>query len=41
MTTLASAIAFARRGFAVLPLTWPITVNGKRVCSCKKAALAG
>jgi hypothetical protein len=37
-TTLASAIAFARHGLAVLPLTWPMLVNDRRQCSCKKAA---
>jgi hypothetical protein len=36
--TLASALAFARRGHPVVPLHWPINVNGKSVCSCKKAA---
>jgi hypothetical protein len=35
---LGTAIALARRGNPVLPLHWPIVVNGKRVCSCKKAA---
>jgi hypothetical protein len=35
---LASALAFARHGHAVLPLTWPIRVNGRSVCSCRKAA---
>jgi hypothetical protein len=33
-----SAIAFARHGHPVLPLHWPIKVNGRLVCSCKKAA---
>lgn len=33
----ASAIAFARRGHPVLPLTWPMLVNDRRRCSCKKA----
>ena len=37
-TMLASALAFARHGHAVLPLTWPIRVNGRSVCSCRKAA---
>src|SRR5262245_52493975 len=36
MSTYASAIAFARRGLPVLPLTWPMLVNDRRVCSCKK-----
>lgn len=36
---LAHALAFARHGHAVLPLTWPIRgVNGRLVCSCRKAA---
>lgn len=34
----ASAIAFARRGNPVLPLTWPMLVNDRRCCSCRKAA---
>ena len=29
---LGTALAFARRGHAVLPLTWPIKVNGRLVC---------
>jgi hypothetical protein len=35
---LASAIAFARRGNPVLPLPWPMLVNDRRRCSCKKGA---
>ena len=35
---LGAALAFARHGHAVLPLTWPIKVNGRLVCSCRKAA---
>jgi hypothetical protein len=35
---LDAALAFARRGHAVLPLTWPIEVNGRLVCSCRRAA---
>ena len=35
---LGAAIAFARHGHPVLPLTWPIKVNGRLVCSCRKAA---
>lgn len=38
MIVLSSALAFARRGHAVLPLTWPIAVNGRLRCSCRKAA---
>jgi Bifunctional DNA primase/polymerase, N-terminal len=38
MTVLGTALAFARRGHAVLPLTWPLAVNGRRVCSCRRAA---
>jgi Bifunctional DNA primase/polymerase, N-terminal len=34
----AAALAFARHGHAVLPLTWPVKVNGRLVCSCRKAA---
>jgi hypothetical protein len=33
---LASAIAFARRDNPVLPLHWPMLVNYRRRCSCKK-----
>jgi hypothetical protein len=33
-----AALAFARRGHAVLLLTWPIRVNGRFVCSCRRAA---
>ena len=29
---LGAALAFARHGHAVLPLTWPIKVNGRLVC---------
>jgi hypothetical protein len=35
---LDAALAFARRDDPVLPLCWPIKVNGKLVCSCRKAA---
>jgi hypothetical protein len=35
---LGTALAFARRGHAVLPLTWPVKVNGRLVCSCRRAA---
>ncbi len=34
---LSTALAFARHGHAVLPLHWPIKVNGRLVCSCRKA----
>lgn len=37
-SVLAHALALARRGHAVLPLVWPVTVNGRTVCSCRKAA---
>jgi len=37
-TILEAALAFARDGYAVLPLTRPIRVNGRLVCSCRKAA---
>jgi hypothetical protein len=33
-STLASALAFARRGYAVFPVTWPIEHRGRLVCSC-------
>jgi hypothetical protein len=36
--TLGTALAFARRGHAVLPLTWPVAVNGRLRCSCRRAA---
>lgn len=35
---LDAALAFARRGNAVLLLTWPVKVNGRLVCSCRRAA---
>jgi Bifunctional DNA primase/polymerase, N-terminal len=35
---LDAALAFARDDYAVLPLTWPVKVNGKMVCSCRRAA---
>ena len=35
---LGTALAFARRGHAVLPLCWPISVNGRLLCSCRRAA---
>ena len=35
---LLAALAFARHDHAVLPLTWPVKVNGRMVCSCRKAA---
>ena len=38
---LRHALAFVRRGHKVLPLHWPIRVNGRMVCSCKKAADCG
>jgi hypothetical protein len=37
-STLGAALAFARRGYAVLPLTWPVAVNGRLRCSCRRAA---
>ncbi len=36
-TALGTAIAFARREHAVLTLTWPIDVNGKLRCCCRRA----
>jgi hypothetical protein len=35
-SVLATALAFAKRGFAVLPLTWPVEETGRLVCSCGK-----
>jgi hypothetical protein len=29
-----AALAFAKHGHAVFPLTWPVTENGRLVCSC-------
>jgi hypothetical protein len=34
MTVLATALAFARRGHAVLPITWPVERESKLFCSC-------
>lgn len=33
---LGHALAFARHGHAVLPLTWPIRRDGRTICSCGK-----
>jgi hypothetical protein len=33
-STLAYALAFARHGYAVFPVTWPIEHRGRLVCSC-------
>jgi hypothetical protein len=33
-SVLGTALAFARRGHPVLPLTWPVERDGKRLCSC-------
>ncbi len=41
MTVLANALAFARRGFPVVPLHWPINVNGRLRCSCRKGVDCG
>jgi hypothetical protein len=38
MTVLGTALAIVRREHAVLPLTWPLKINGKLVCSCRRAA---
>jgi Bifunctional DNA primase/polymerase, N-terminal/Primase C terminal 1 (PriCT-1) len=32
--TLATALAFARHGHAVFPVTWPVERGGKLLCSC-------
>ncbi|MBL3684366.1 hypothetical protein F2981_12155 [Sinorhizobium meliloti] len=37
MTALGTALAFAGKGFRVLPLWWPAEKNGKFVCACGKA----
>jgi len=37
-STLNAALAFARHEHAVLPLTWPVRVNSKLVCSCRRAS---
>lgn len=34
MSALLTALAFARHGHAVFPVNWPITKNGKALCSC-------
>jgi len=31
---LGTALTYSRRGHAVLPLTWPVKVNGKLVFCC-------
>src|SRR6516162_6387256 len=33
-TVWPTALAFARRGLAVLPVNWPVAHNGKMICSC-------
>jgi hypothetical protein len=33
---LPAALAFARHGHAVLPITWPVAQNGRLVCSCMR-----
>src|SRR4051794_26697815 len=33
---LSNALAFARRGYAIVPLHWPIEENGRLVCSCRR-----
>ena len=35
---LNAALAFARHDHAVLPLTWPARINGRLLCSCRRAA---
>jgi hypothetical protein len=35
---LGTALTYSRRGHAVLSLTWPVKVNGRLVCSCRRAA---
>ncbi|HEV2897263.1 MAG TPA: bifunctional DNA primase/polymerase [Pseudaminobacter sp.] len=34
--TLATALAFARNGHAVLPLWWPESSNGRLACACRQ-----
>jgi hypothetical protein len=36
---LGTALTYSRCGHAVLPLTWPVKVNGRFVCSCRRAAV--
>jgi hypothetical protein len=31
---ISTALAFAKRGYAVLPLHWPVAEEGRLVCSC-------
>jgi hypothetical protein len=35
-SALSTALAFAKRDFAVFPVTWPVAENGHLVCSCGK-----
>jgi hypothetical protein len=35
-TVLPTALALAKRGFAVFPVNWPVEENGRLVCSCMK-----
>jgi hypothetical protein len=35
-TVIGTALAFARKGHAVLPLTWPVEERGHLVCSCMR-----
>jgi hypothetical protein len=37
-STLGAALAFAQRGHVVLPLCYPIKINGRFICSCRRAA---
>lgn len=33
--TLLAALAFARHGYAVFPVTWPVEHRGRTICSCR------
>jgi RNA polymerase-binding protein DksA len=37
-SVLASALAFARRGYAVFPIWWPRERDGRLICACRKGA---
>jgi hypothetical protein len=40
-SVLASALAFARRGYAVFPIWWPRERDGRLICACRKGADCG
>jgi hypothetical protein len=41
MSAPANALAFARRGYGIVPLHWPIEENGQLVCSCRRRCNKG